>query len=503
MNPLKKPNSFEEKLKKQLDGSEWKPSDALWDRIEQNMPANSFEPLLQEKLENFMVHPSEEVWGKVEAQLPSARKKRGLLWFGSLALLAILSFGSGYLLHQPSLIIKEEKVLASHSEGANQRLPKMGKQGIKFKRSEPKRETHLPAAKGLQPKNSLRSEIATVKVGWSKPAMRRASGNGLKQSTHVATPDTAASEVGRFAAGAVISNQVTEILGKTEIAQAIPTGSGQEIKAAMPEPKEIMASKNMVSSQTDSFAGEQIFRGNTYMEPEETFTQFSITAMGGMHQSYMHLSKPTASSYDLDKSYALRKETDKAAFDFSGAFLVNFHAGRSWLISAGIGITSFSQRVNFNVATAMQTNPTRVQPVNQYLHASDSIMAGKGNTLESKYSFTEIPIQLSYLFKTDGDFQFGLTGGFSYGRLNLVNAYLTDPSCVGLLLADGKDAFPKFKDVFFASFSPNVSMRLNSSASIGLMPQFKIGLHSMVDNQNWIQQRPALIGLNVFLRKRF
>ena len=137
------------------------------------------------------------------------------------------------------------------------------------------------------------------------------------------------------------------------------------------------------------------------------------------------------------------------------------------------------------------------------MHASDSIMAGSGNTLESKYSFTEIPIQLTYLFKSDGAFQFGLAGGLSYGRLNLVNAYITDPNCIGLLLVSDKNAFPKFKDVFFANFSPSVSMRVNGSTSIGLIPQFKIALHSMVNNPDWIQQRPALIGLNVFLRKRF
>jgi hypothetical protein len=48
-----------------------------------------------------------------------------------------------------------------------------------------------------------------------------------------------------------------------------------------------------------------------------------------------------------------------------------------------------------------------------------------------------------------------------------------------------------------------VAMRINSSVSLGLMPQFKMSLNSMVDNPDWVQQRPSLIGLHVFLRKRF
>ena len=100
MNPLKKPSSFEEQLKKQLDGSEWKPSDALWDRIEQNIQANSFEPKLQEKLVDYAVSPSEEVWGKVAAQLPDSPKRKGLLWYGGFAVMVLFSFGVGYWINQ-------------------------------------------------------------------------------------------------------------------------------------------------------------------------------------------------------------------------------------------------------------------------------------------------------------------------------------------------------------------------------------------------------------------
>ncbi|MBP7511707.1 MAG: hypothetical protein KA981_07240, partial [Bacteroidia bacterium] len=86
---MKKQSSFEEKLKKQLDGTEMKPSDALWNRIEQNMYADSFEPALQEKLENYTVDPRKEVWDQVESQLPESRRKRGFIWFASVATLLL------------------------------------------------------------------------------------------------------------------------------------------------------------------------------------------------------------------------------------------------------------------------------------------------------------------------------------------------------------------------------------------------------------------------------
>jgi hypothetical protein len=551
MNPLKKPSSFEEQLKKQLDGSEWKPSDALWDRIEQNIQANSFEPKLQEKLVDYAVSPSEEVWGKVAAQLPDSPKRKGLLWYGSFALMVLFSFGVGYWINQitsnsQNQLANSQNQLAnsspvnvnpnqqatsaqtdaaitlpasqankainkSKSTASQQELPpmqeqassasKMGANNTAKSLAEPTPEAQYTERSVAQ--SNSQQVLGRTNKKTNKTSAKQASRNANKRAEGLAINAENQPENGSNLPPVKEVEPIKEIAGKSDLSMSIPIMGEQEIKAPLPQPKEILSSKNMSSAPADSFSGEQLFRGNVYTEPEEILTQFSITAMGGMHLTNMYLSMPNSNKYALDKSYALRKGMESSALDFSGAFMVDYHFGKSWMISTGIGITSFTQSVKFNVAPANQTNPDRVQPVNLYMHASDSIIAGAGNTLENKYSFTEVPIQLSYLFKSDGAFQFGLSAGLSYGRLNLVSAYITDPSCIGILLVNDKDAFPKFRDVFFANFSPSVAMRINPSVALGLMPQFKMSLNSMVDNPDWVQQRPSLIGLNVFLRKRF
>ena len=510
MNPLKKPNNFEEQLKKQLDASEWKPSDALWGKIEQHIQANSFEPQLQEKLSDYVVQPSDEVWGKVASQLPESRKKYRLLWFGGMLLLILFSFGLGYFNKQVSL---EEKIIPQLNSEYTSELTLSTTKGRKSKSKMPGKKLN-----DIEKNKMLSQELVQPVLLNKKKINSSHQGNSANSNAFIPIENKAnkivetkkalvvmpASSIIERKPSLLDSNNQQEPLNlRPEVNVVAAIAPNKEVKLPLPEPKEIISSNSILPPISDSTAGEKVFRGETYMEPEESFTQFSITVVGGVHLSEMFLTKPASNRYQLDQSYALRNEIEQPALDFSGAFLFDYHFGKSWMLSAGVGITSFSQRINFNVITANQSNPNRVQPVNLYTHATDSIIVGEGNSLESKYSFTEIPIQLSYLFKSDRKVQFALTAGLSYGRLNLVNAYLTDPNCIGLLLADDKDAFPKFKDVFFASFSPSLSVRMNSSASIGLMPQFKMALHSMIDNPDWIQQRPALVGLNVYLRKRF
>jgi len=94
-------------------------------------------------------------------------------------------------------------------------------------------------------------------------------------------------------------------------------------------------------------------------------------------------------------------------------------------------------------------------------------------------------------------------GGLSYARLNLVSAYMPDPGCIGMLVVNDKASFPTFKNVFFLGIAPALSFQINSSVDVGGMLSAKVALNSMVDNSNWIQQKPASAGLNFFLRKRF
>lgn len=535
MNPLKKPNSFEEKLKKQLEASEWKPSDALWDRIEQNMQANSFEPKLQEKLSDFTVNPSEDFWEKLEPQLPESRKRRGIFWFSVVLLAAVSSFGIGYWFkvnttQNSDTLVLNNQTITTKENITNTGLPKSTVGAL----SEPKSKQNIVGqgekeeAISSTENNSTQKAVlelpnpvssneallqknnSAVTENTSKVQNNLVQTNKKKQKRKLASSkkDVGVLEVLNDIGKHPPSSSEEPSLGFKQIqSKNIPPSlvndSSREMKVPGAMAIEILGSKNINAAAKDSFAENKPVRGNMYMEPEVSFTSFSVTALAGMHYGMMAISKPESNVYNLEKAYNLRTSMEKPNLDFAGALWLDYHINQSWMISTGVGITSFSQTLKFNVVDANQAPYPKIQPENRYMHSSDSIISGNSNTYENRYSFTEIPLQISYHFRSDNSFQFSLGAGISYARLNVVNVLMPDPSCIGLLNITDKNAFPKFKDVFFASFNPSLSYKINSGVSLGLMPSFKMSLQNMVDNKDWIAQRPNMVGLNIFLRKKF
>jgi|LauGreDrversion4_1035100.scaffolds.fasta_scaffold05558_6 hypothetical protein len=552
MSPLKKPNSFEEKLKDQLDGMEWKPSESLWNRIEQNMSADSFEPSIQGKLENYEVKPTEKVWENVEAQLPESRRKNGLFWFGSIALLLLATFGAGYWFNH----ISEPKSIASvqTNESENKFLPTINDDYSEVVNTAPKKapkdyllsgpkasanssngnnsnKISYKQAKLTNPAKSIAeadlvqtetpkikntkviSKVNAPKKGKVKNKKVAVASANLSAGSEGVTPPTNVENKSTAVANFNVNKNAAspakpEFKQKENLDAASNSGpkdalSNADTSVKPSEPKVIPETANFQSNVKDTFEEDKVFRGSSYIAPEESFTKFSLSVYAGLHLSFMNLTMPNSSNYDLQKSYDLRNEMESPGLDFAGGLLLNYHFGKGWFASAGIGIVGFQQTVKFNVMPANQTNPNYVQAKNLYVNLNDSIVAGNANTLENKYSFTEIPLWVGYQFKSEVDVHIELMGGVSYGRLNLVNAYMTDPGCIGILVVNDKESFPQFKNVFFANFAPSVMFKLNSSVELGIMPNAKISLSNMVKNEQWVQQRPALIGLNFSLRKHF
>ncbi|MCF8426440.1 MAG: outer membrane beta-barrel protein [Bacteroidia bacterium] len=556
---MKKQNSFEEKLKEQLDSMELKPSDALWSKIEQNIDATTFEPKLQEKLANYSVEPRQEVWEGVESQLPDAPKRRGILWYSTALLLLVGTFVAGFYVNQnlqknelvqteitdrqqlidnsaasdaevikPNIASKSQEPNSAKSSSnninANSGLNQTNESNKKIiadeqdvitnklnhKKSSAPKSDILNKNKPLSKKDKL---VQTkTKPAQTEEAPKTKNGGASKSNNTLNIPPV--SDGINHATSGANSNASSNISALTEpkkvgvnpqVEKPIsePGNKLTETPKA-PEPKVILESVNINPNPKDTFAEDKLFRGSAYVAPEEVFTKFSLSAYAEMHMSFMQLIKPNSNTYgDLQKSYDLRKEMESPALDFAGGLLLNYHLGKSWIISSGIGISSFKQNVKFNVLPAVQSTPSLVQPRNLYVNPNDSIIAGSSNTLENKYSFTEIPLLVTYQFFRESNVHLELTGGVSYGRLNLVNAYMPDPGCIGILVATDKSSFPEFKNVFFASFAPSVAFDLNSSVALGLMPNVKVSMTSMVNNPNWIQQRPYSMGLGFFLRKKF
>jgi hypothetical protein len=546
MSPLKKQNSFEEKLKEQMDSMDLKPSDALWSRIERNIQADSFEPKLQQKLSDYAVEPHQEVWEQVASQLPENKRRKGFLWFASVCTILLATFGAGYWMslqtNAPEQLVQAEKIAPSSQTTSDAQVAvpyESAKNGNRVVPSEKPEVTNKPL---VQPENKPVTIQSASKEG-NRAAPRRniasttspnranrgsARNNQLPPSGIVPpnTNELPGASSSNNASGAIVQIPSTtsqpsvqpssdaqnhlvqsgqsEVIKPSDSKTTSEIGSNSESKSNA-EPKVILESGSILPpAPKDSFTETPVFRGNSYVAPEENFTHFSISAMAGANLTFMQLSMPKSSSYaGLQHAYDLRKELEKPALDFSGGLNLNYHFGKSWFVFTGIGISSFKQSVSFSVIPANQSNPPRIQPVNLYMNANDSIISGTGNNYENKYSFTEIPLWLGYQFPSDGKMHVEVMGGLSYGRLNLVSAYMPDPGCIGMLVVTDKASFPTFKNVFFFGIAPALSFQINSSVDVGGMISAKVALNSMVDNSNWIQQKPASTGLNLFLRKRF
>jgi hypothetical protein len=559
MSHLKKQNSFEEKLKEQLDSMELKPSDALWSMIEQNIDATTFEPKLQEKLANYSVEPRQEVWEGVESQLPDAPKRRGFLWYSIALMVLVGTFVAGFYVNQnlqknelvQTEITESQQLIdntaTSDAKGTKPNIssklqeantPKLSSNkinegsGLNQTNESNKKiiaeeqnvvSNKLTAKESAAPKSDIINQDKPVSKKdklvqtKTKPAqaelITKTKNGGASKSNNTINIPPVSDGINPTNSGAN-SNTSSNISAVAEPKNGganpqteKPIGEAGNKLTEMPkvsEPKVILESVNINPNPKDTFAEDKLFRGSAYIAPEEVFTKFSLSAYAEMHMSFMQLIKPNSNTYgDMQKSYDLRKEMESPALDFAGGLLLNYHLGKSWIISSGIGISSFKQNVKFNVLPAVQSNPSLVQPRNLYVNANDSIVVGSSNSLENKYSFTEIPVLVTYQFFRESNVHLELTAGVSYGRLNLVNAYMPDPGCIGILVATDKSSFPEFKNVFFASFAPSVAFDINSSVALGLMPNVKVSVTSMVNNPNWIQQRPYSMGLGFFLRKKF
>ncbi len=532
MSHLKQQNNFEEKLKEQLDGMEWKPSNSLWDRIEQNMDADSFEPALQNKLANYSLEPHAEVWENVEAQLPEKDNRKGFLWLSVISFVLLASFGAGYWFRE----VEVENKVAVNAAG----------QSNTFQQAQTTKEVSVRTDKKAQQKNSdnkanrpkgLRLQSSKTNA-LNKPnrVFLQTESTGLTPTVivnHSATNQVKNTKKRKqaistlIAANLPIANQHANLLdpialildaangrSSQEKSQATLIPENDQHKAALqdlptgavPAPKvtEIPSMPPLEANVNDTFAENKPFRGSSYIAPEDNFTNFSLSAFAGLNNAYMQLSMPgTSNITNLKNSYDLRKNMESAGIDFSGGLLIDYHFAKSWFVSAGIGMTNLKQDISFNTQTAQQSNPNLVQPINLYVHSGDTIIAGKGNSYENKFSFTEIPLYLTYQIPSEGDFNFSIMGGVSYAHLNLVNAYMPDPACIGILVVTDKESFPKFKDVVFFNFAPAASYKINSSVELGSMLQAKMSLNNMVGEAQWVQQRPLVIGLNLFVRKRF
>ncbi len=518
MNPLKKQNSFEQQLQESLDGMEFKPSDALWDKIAQNIGSDTFEPKLQNKLQDFTVDPKEETWEQLEAQLPEKKKRFGWIWLSSILL--ITAIAGGISLYQFNQITSNEALVQIETEKFNT----LEEKPILKRRTASNFENK--DLKNTGTKNKSQNQT-TEKALTSSSLVPQNKGNkaafGLNQTENSSKVKSKISQA-KFAnySKKIKSSELTKVskeATKTEAPINKPIET-QQVMAAnqIPTPlpsvaapaenqsagREIVSEKTTtpIKSLLDSQLAAPIAKSNVYMESDLDLSKLSIVANIGMHLSFMQLMAPSNNSQNLDKTLALRKEIEVPEFDFSANLSGEYAITEKLYVRAGVGILSFTQDVKYNLTNA-DSVPARGYGENFYLHNSDSIVVGATYSTKNKYSFTEIPVWIGYKLFRGQNIGFDLNLGASFGKLNLVNAYLPDQSCVGLMVVSDKASFPTYKNMWFLNVAPAVTWQMNTMLDVGLMPQLRVGMNNMVSAENWIGQRPWSIGLNIFLRKRF
>ena len=121
-----------------------------------------------------------------------------------------------------------------------------------------------------------------------------------------------------------------------------------------------------------------------------------------------------------------------------------------------------------------------------------------------KYSFTEIPLFITYKATETQNFELAFQTGLGIGFVTGINTYIINTNNIGVYEVTNKDDFPAFKNTLFFSFQPQFTYNLNSpGVSIGLMPIIKTSITNIVNDENWLKQYPYNMSVNVFLRKRF
>jgi hypothetical protein len=558
MSLLKKHNKFEESIKAKMSELETKPSDSLWAKLEKELDTDSFEPTLRAKFEDFSLPVSEQTWTSIEAQLPHERNKKRILafWFTGIFLTALSLGFIASRFYFPGNSSDNSLAIVNEPQKVEPQLPISNQQKLnevesttqeessiqqKTKNSsitnEETKQNSVTENSATESSNSenIASENATLEnsnakksesVSTSAKSLAKRSRTKKSSGNIISNSAVAGRTIALGAKSSKAKNQSSNLASNTnspssvippvdlntkqsvnspQLAQTIekPNPVKQEVRELQDVSGKIKLDDVQIKFDKDSILRTQEVNAENYTSENDKPGKFSITAIVGFYRTEMLLSKPSSSIYDLNKVYDLRTKLEKPSVDWSGGFLLNYHVNDHWLISSGIQISNFKQSLHYDLADPIADTFGQIQSQNLYLHPTDSIIEGHVKTAVNKYSFTEIPIWVTYSIMTDKKIGFDFMLGYSFAFLTSVNAYMPDPALVGLLTVNDKTSFPFLKGSSFINIAPAVNYRINNTVQLGLMPQFKLGLSSVIDNKNWIQEKPMAVGVNFYLRKRF
>jgi hypothetical protein len=542
MNHLNNQNKFEQKLKEQFDNFEAKPNEALWENIAQNIPSDNFEKTLATKLNTLKYEPNESIWLAIEKRLPfivQVNKKLIYLWT-----FVVLSFGvfagilinklvsdsklSDALSHPKAFVWLESNELPINREAiSNKKLaishPELV-EGSKIGNATNENENQALNSSKI-PNNLLFQNTTSQKVKVNN----RAKNNHHSNSVAVTQPPILVNKItaqnsvvtveGLMTTGTIVSANLP-LQNKMNIepenppiivSNNVPTNIENSTNIAtkpLPEPNKDSVAENTNLTKTEKIVATpkntnvlaQQVSDENYTGPSLKKEKLTIIAYAGLGYSYMRYAAGNEKG-NSKTNQLLREQTESSESEITGGFLIGYDLTKRFTISSGLILANFKQTMNFSKEKAK--NPTSNFEEN-LIYFNDTITTGNTNSTTLKYSFTEIPLFITYKAIETQKFELALQTGLGIGFVTGINTYIINTNNIGVYEVTNKDDFPAFKNTLFFSFQPQFTYNLNSpGVSIGLMPIIKTSLTNIVNDENWLKQYPYNMSINVFLRKRF
>jgi hypothetical protein len=542
MNHLNNQNKFEQKLKEQFDNFEAKPNEALWENITQNIPSDNFEKTLATKLNTLKYEPNESIWLAIEKRLPfivQVNKKLIYLWT-----FVVLSFGvfagilinklvsdsklSDALSHPKAFVWLESNELPINREAiSNKKLaishPELV-EGSKIGNATNENENQALNSSKI-PNNLLFQNTTSQKVKVNN----RAKNNHHSNSVAVTQPPILVNKItaqnsvvtveGLMTTGTIVSANLP-LQNKMNIepenppiivSNNVPTNIENSTNIAtkpLPEPNKDSVAENTNLTKTEKIVATpkntnvlaQQVSDENYTGPSLKKEKLTIIAYAGLGYSYMRYAAGNEKG-NSKTNQLLREQTESSESEITGGFLIGYDLTKRFTISSGLILANFKQTMNFSKEKAK--NPTSNFEEN-LIYFNDTITTGNTNSTTLKYSFTEIPLFITYKAIETQKFELALQTGLGIGFVTGINTYIINTNNIGVYEVTNKDDFPAFKNTLFFSFQPQFTYNLNSpGVSIGLMPIIKTSLTNIVNDENWLKQYPYNMSINVFLRKRF
>ncbi len=543
MNHLNNQDKFEKQLKEQFDSFEAKPNEALWDNIAQNLPADNFEKSIAAKLNTLQVEPSEGIWLAIEKHLPQISKySKKLVYIWTFAVLTVGVIAGIFinkftteisqnntLTHPKAFVWLDSAAIGNENLNGSTSLLANTNNSKQRLTLNTKKVDNKAVARDLQNTNN---QVNTKGSTSSKPTTQN-SGNQTNAINNtkpiIANTVVSATAINASGANNMVNNPIAKndginnnasnsnnggnnnnntaiakndepinpVIAEQNKPKTVKAIDNTELETKAETPAKVDSSNNTPNVKTTNA---QQASENDYMGPSLKHEKLTIIAYAGMGYSFMRYAEGTDKANSA-ANINLREKTESTESEISGGFLVGYDITKRITLSSGIIMANFKQTMSFNLDTAKNIMGNYEENL---IYKNDSITAGNNFVKSLKYSYTEIPIFVTYKILETPKFELAAQTGLGIGFLTGINTYVIAQNNVGVYEISNKNDYPAFKNTLFFTFQPQFTYNLSAlGVSIGFMPVIKTSLTNIVSDEKWLKQYPYNMSFNLFLRKRF